>query len=143
MHYLQAIKNLQQLKRELPKIVGNEMVNDALDNIRAQREIDGQPMKPRKPGSTRNRGRSLLVDTGRGRRSIDDKVEGMKVKLQAEEYMVAHNEGVNKTVSARSRKGKTFSRKMNLPQRKYAGKSKKLDERIGKVIQNKIVKALT
>src|SRR5687767_14307686 len=101
----QAIRNLQQLKRELNTIVGNEMVNHSLDNIRDEKDIHGKPMKPRKPGSVRNLGRNLLVDTGRGRRSIKDKASGNTVSLTAEVYMVAHNEGVNKTVSARSRKG--------------------------------------
>jgi phage gpG-like protein len=134
----QAIRNLQQLKRELNTIVGNEMVNQALDNIRDEKDVRGMPMKPRKPGSVRNIGRKLLVDTGRGRRSIKDKATGNTVSLTAEDYMVAHNEGVNKTVSARSRKGTVYTKKMNLPQREFAGVPQ---DRINKVIANRIAKA--
>lgn len=142
MHYLQAIANLQSLKQRLPTLVGNELVNDALDNIRLERDINGQPMKPRSPKAKRNTGRKLLVDTGEGRRSIRAKRTGNTVKLEANDYMVAHNEGVNKTVSVRSRKGRTFSRKMNLPQREFA-LGKKSIERAETVIGKEIIKALT
>lgn len=138
-----AIQRLLQLKADIPKIVGNEMVNAALDNIRDQKDINGLPFKPRRARSARNQGRAILVDTGRGRRSIDDKVTGDKVSLTAEEYMVAHNEGVSKTVTARSSRGRTFSRKMNLPQRQFTGESDAHTDRINKVIANKIVNALT
>lgn len=142
-HWQIAVQRLQQLKEDLGKIAGNEMVNDALDNIRAERDINGAPMKPRKPGTRRNSGRSLLVDTSRGRRSIRHKEENTRVKLLGEEYMVAHNEGVNRTVSARSRRGKSFTRRMNLPKREYAGDSPKLRSRINKIVANRIVRALT
>lgn len=138
-----AVQRLLQLKADVPKIVGNEMVNYALDNIREQKDINGMSFKPRNPRSPRNTGRAILVDTGRGRRSIADKIAGDKVSVTAEDYMVAHNEGVNKTVTARSRRGRTFSRKMNLPQRQFTGESDKQTDRINRVIAGKIVQALT
>lgn len=119
------------------------MVNYALDNIRAQKDIHGAPLKPRKPGASRNQGRSILIDTGRGRRSIQDKSAGDKVFLVAEEYMIAHNEGSNKTISARSSRGRSYSRKMNLPQRQFTGKSDAQTAKINKVVKNRIIKALT
>lgn len=143
MHYLQAIANLEALKTRLTTLAGNEMVNEALDNIRQEKDINGQPMKPRSPKAKRNRGRRLLVDTGEGRRSIRQKISGTKVGLIANDYMVAHNEGVNKTVSVRSRKGRTFSRKMNLPQREFTGESRKQTERIERVIASQILKAVS
>lgn len=141
-HWTEAVKKLEALKREVPVIAGNEMVNFALDNIKNE-SWEGRPYKKRKPGSKRDSGRKLLVDTGRGRRSIDDKITGTRVSLTAIDYMVAHNEGVNKTVSARSRKGKSYSRKMNLPQRQFTGESRSQTERIEKVIQQRIIQALT
>lgn len=139
-----AIRKLEQLRADIPKLTGNEMVNFALDNIRSETDIRGQKMKPRKRGTRRNTGRGLLVDTGAGRRSIQvESANQQSVKLTANEYMQAHNEGVNRTVSARSRRGKTFSRKMNLPQRQYTGKSDKQTERIQRIIANRIVAALT
>lgn len=143
MNWKVAVQRLQQLKADLPKIVGNEMVNYALDNIRAQKDINGTAFKARSPKARRNTGRAILVDTGRGRRSIDSKVTGERVKLTAEEYMIAHNEGVNKSVTARSSRGRTFTRKMNLPQRQFTGKSDGQTGQINKVVANRIVKALT
>lgn len=143
MHWRVAIQRLQQVKADLHRLVGNEMVNESLDNIRKQKDIHGKPLKARSPKAPRNQGRSILVNTGRGRRSIRHKAVGTSVKLEAEEYMVAHNQGVNKTVSARSRRGRNYSRKMNLPQRQFSGESRKQTERINKVIANRIAKALT
>lgn len=143
----EAIKKLEALKASLPKLVGNEMVNFALDNIRSE-SFEGKKWKPRKPGTKRNSGRNLLVDTGRGRRSIRiSKSSTLKTELDAIDYMQAHNEGVKKTVSVRgySRKGrsvKPHSMKMNLPQRQFTGVSNEQTRRINLVIQQQIIKAL-
>jgi phage gpG-like protein len=143
MHYLQAIANLEALKLNLSTLVGNELVNEALDNIRLEKDINGMPLKPRSAKAKRNRGRKLLVDSGEGRRSIRSKKSGNTIKLEARDYMVAHNEGVNKTVSVRSRKGRTFSRKMNLPQREFSGDSPKQRKRIDQLIARQIIKAVS
>ena len=140
--YKEAIRRLELLKSQITKITGNEMVNFALDNIRTG-SWEGRKWQPRNAKARRNQGRALLVDTGRGRRSIDDKIEGDTVKLVAEEYMVAHNEGVNETVSVRGGRRKAHTRKMKLPQRQFTGDSDKQTERINKIIANKIVQALT
>jgi hypothetical protein len=142
-HWTDAVRKLEELKRNLPILVGNEMVNTALDNIRKETDIDGKPMQKRSAKAKRNTGRNLLVDTGRGRRSIKDVSNGDTIQLTAEDYMIAHNEGVDKTVSARSRKGKTYSRKMKLPKRQFTGESAAQTERINKTIANAIVKALS
>ena len=142
MNYKEAIRKLEQLKTQIATITGNEMVNFALDNIRAG-SWEGQRWQPRDAKARRNAGRALLVDTGRGRRSIDDKITGDQVKLVAEEYMVAHNEGVKKTVSVRGGKRKAHTRHMNLPQRQFTGESDRQTERINKIIANRIVQSLT
>jgi phage gpG-like protein len=148
----QSIKNLEALRAKVPKIVANEMVNYALDNIRKGVDVRGKPFKPRKPGSQRNIGRGPLVDTGEGRRSIEARADATGATLTANKYMQAHNDGVNKTVSVRSftrtRKGRSesvrgFSRQMNLPQRQFTGKSDAQTERIEKIIQQLILKAVT
>lgn len=139
----EAIRKIQQLKADIPKLTGNEMVNFALDNIRTE-SWEGKKWAPRKAGSRRNSGRGLLVDTGAGRRSIRIARSNSQVtELTANEYMQAHNEGVNRTVSARSRRGKTYSRRMNLPKRQYTGKSDKQTARIERVIANRLIAALT
>ena len=56
------------------------------------------------------------------RRSIKSYIEGDSIVFTSSTpYAAAHNEGVNKRVSVRSKKGKTFTRKMNLPQRQFIG----------------------
>lgn len=144
MNWQDAVRNLQQLKADIPKITGNEMVNFALDNIRTETDIHGKRMKPRKANARRNSGRGLLVDTGAGRRSIRIARSNQDfTELTANEYMQAHNEGVNRTVTSRSRRGKTFSRRMNLPKRQFTGKSDKQTARIERVIANRVIAALT
>lgn len=142
-HWKDAIKRLEAVKQKIPTITGNEMVNFALDNI--QRESwEGKKWAPRKPGTKRNQGRKLLVDTGKGRRSIHvSKSSLTRTEIEAVDYMEAHNEGVHKTVNARSRKGKEYTIKMNLPQRQWTGKSSEQTNRIETVIKQEIVKALT
>ncbi len=139
----QSIKNLQALKTQLPKLAANEMVNDALDNIKKQQDIYGAPLKKRKPGSKRDQGRAVLVDTGDGRRSLRGVPDGRGAHLEGIDYMIAQNEGVHETVSKRSRKGKSFTVHMNLPQRKFSGDAPSLRDRIDKVVANRIVQALT
>ena len=151
-----AIARLQALKRNVRKIAANELVNYALDNIKRQRDINGMPLRKRKPGSPRDAGRAILVDTGDGRRSIQASVTATGAQLTANEYMVAHNEGatVRGTFRVRQhtrRRGgraqtvKAHSRTVNftLPQRAFAGKSREQINRIEKAIANQIIKALT
>lgn len=148
----QSIANLTALKREVPTIAANEMVNFALDNIRTGKDINGNAFQPRKAGAPRNRGRAILVDTGDGRRSISARVDANGATLTANEYMQAHNTGVSKPVTVRSHtrrsrgrshKVSSHSRTMNLPARTFAGDSPKQRERIQKVIAQRITQALT
>lgn len=149
-HWTETVKKLERLKSNLELIAANEMVNDALDNIRAE-SYEGRKWKKRKAGAPRNEGRGLLVDSGAGRRSINAKKTAPgKASLTANDYMQAHNEGVQQNVNvrahSRTRKGRTsnvksFTRDMNLPERRFSGKGKKLIKRIEKVFANEIVKA--
>jgi hypothetical protein len=97
-----AIRNLQRLKAEIQTIAGSEMVNTALDNIRKGVDYLGSALKPRSAKAKRNKGRAILVDTGTGRRSIRYMVSGQFVNITAVDYMIAHNEGVSKTVTVRA-----------------------------------------
>jgi hypothetical protein len=141
-HWTEAIRRLQQLKADLTKIAGSEMVSYALDNIRKE-TWEGRRWQRRKPGTRRDSGRGLLVDTGEGRRSIEYAASGTQANLTVNEYMQAHNEGVRRPVTVRNRGGGTHTRNMNLPQRQFAGKSKELDSRIASTILKRIIKALT
>lgn len=89
----ETIAKLRQFQAEMPILVGNEMVNYALDNMRAE-GYDGEKWPPRKSNAPRNQGRRLLVDTGDGERSIRIVTQtATLVELSANEYMEAHNTG--------------------------------------------------
>lgn len=89
----EAIAKLRQFQSEMPVLVGNEMVNYALDNMRAE-GYDGEKWLPRKSSAPRNEGRRLLLDTGDGERSIRiTKQTPTLVELSANIYMEAHNTG--------------------------------------------------
>lgn len=155
-HWTVSVARLEQFKKDLPKLVGNEMVNYALDNMDAE-AFDGKKWPARKPGAPRNQGRKLLVDSGDGRRSIGiQKATQSEVQLTANEYMQAHNEGetIRGTYMVRShtrnRGGKTIdvsahSRTVNftLPERRFSGKSAVQTRRIQAMISKGIIKALT
>lgn len=143
MDYRKLISVLQQFKREMPTLVGNEMVNYALDNMRAE-GIDGKPWPRRKAGAARDEGRRLLIDTGQGERSIRIvRKNSAVVEVAANEYMEAHNTGatINTTANVRShtrtRAGRTeqvsaHTRQVNftLPQRTFLAPTDALFKRI-------------
>jgi phage gpG-like protein len=133
-----------------PLLAGNEAVNFALDNFKRQGFMGNtfMPWQSRKVGwkKDKRKGRSLLVDTGRLKRSIritklnkDSVTIGSDVK-----YAKAHNEGASITV-VQSVKGftrkngsnvKAHSRRVNIriPKRQFIGNSPFLEARIKKVI---------
>lgn len=150
----QTIRLLEQAKRDLPVLVGNEMVNFAQDNILAE-SFDGRGWPARRANAPRNEGRGLLRDTGTGFRSIQFKRRGRYVYLQAIIYMVAHNEGARIAgtfqvrAHQRTRRGRTESvrahtRTVNfrLPKRTFAAYSPRLDRRIGTALELYLKKRL-
>jgi phage gpG-like protein len=151
--YKVVIARLQQFKRDIPVLVGNEMVNYALDNLRAQAYL-GVPYAQRKAGSKRNSGRRLLIDTGDGERSIRISASNSNyVELTANDYMEAHNTGVNKSVTVRShrrtRKGRathevaSHERTMKLPTRTFIAPDNVLDKRILKTLEIRFKKIVS
>lgn len=144
MHYTKAISALRKLKSEMPTLVANEMVNFALDNLEAEKDVHGAPLKPRKSTAPRNHGRRILKDKGDGDRSIRiSKKTASVVEITANEYMEAHNIGahINTTANVRAhsrrRKGRVeqvsaHQRKVDiqLPQREFFAPSPELDKRI-------------
>lgn len=90
--YRTVIKRLEAAKAKLPKVVGAVMVEHATNNIRSG-GFEGKPYTPRKAGSARDAGRQILIDTGRGLRSIRFSVTKPYVNVMMEVYMIAHNEG--------------------------------------------------
>lgn len=66
------IKKLERFKQNIPKVIGNEVKNFALQAFKNQGFSDTgyEPWSPRKNERKIDKGRALLVKTGRLRRSI-------------------------------------------------------------------------
>jgi phage gpG-like protein len=147
MHYKQFIDRLRQFRKEILPIAGNEIVNFAQDNIRAE-GFDGKKWQPRNPNAPRNDGRGLLIDKGDGVRSIRVVEENDQfVAVSANEYMEAHNTGaeISGTFSVKShtrrRAGRTetvkaHTRTVNtkLPTRTFLASGDALNKRILKAL---------
>jgi phage gpG-like protein len=98
----------------LPRKVGAEVVNFSLDNFKRQGFLGNavQPWQPRKVVTRRNAGRDILVQSGRGRRSIrimsastDTVIVGSNLP-----YMKAHNEGFRGTVTVKAHERLKFTK---------------------------------
>jgi hypothetical protein len=151
-HWQKVIAGLRKFKSQLPTLVGNEVVYFALDNLDAQVDAYGLPLKRRKPGATRDAGRRILKDTGDGDRSIHvSRKTPSLVEVTANEYMIAHNAGAVITSTAqvrkhtRNRKGRTenvmaHTRRVNitLPARTFLAPSGQLSTRLTGVLSKRL-----
>ena len=141
-----------------PLLAGNEAVNFTLDNFKRQGFLGNtfEPWKTRKVGwvKDKRKGRAVLVDTGRLRRSIritklnqDSVTIGSDVK-----YARAHNEGASigviQSVRGFTRKNgqsvKAHTRRINvrIPKRQFIGNSPYLNARIKRVISAAFLKEI-
>jgi len=162
MEPAEGIKLLEQKFKSvlprLPLLAGNEAVNFALDNFKRQGFLGHafQPWAIRKVGwkKDRRKGRNLLIDTGRLRRSIrivsltqTSVTVGSDVK-----YAKAHNEGLRigliQTVKGFTRKNgsevKPHTRRIDqrIPRRQFLGESPYLNARIVRVFTAEFMKSL-
>ena len=135
---------LKRLQSTLLIQVGNEAINFVKDNFRNQSFDTGEgglAWAKRKKGAKRD-DRPILVDTGKLKGGIRKTIQGNTVTISvappADEYAAVHNEGYEGTQRVTSRKGKTFSRKVKMPERRFIGDSKALDRRLRGVIDNGI-----
>jgi phage gpG-like protein len=120
---------LQDLKVEL---------TDKFDKNFSQGGFFGGRWQPKKDGSA-----SHLIKKGALRRSIKSTIQGNAlVFTSSKPYAAAHNEGVNKSVTAKSKKGKTFSRKMNLPQRQFIGVYPGMEKTVERIAKRVIAEEL-
>lgn len=100
---------LQKAVLQLPTILANHAVNVTKDNF-AKQGFQNQSLeawKPRAINAVRNKGRALLVDTGRLKRSIRVlSVSGLKATYGSAgvPYAAAHNNGFKGTVNVKSHK---------------------------------------
>lgn len=107
-------KRLRAVLPSLPLLVGNEMVNFVKDRFRHGnwRGNTIEPWKARAAKAKRNKGRALLIDSGRLRRSIritkrsnDAVAVGTDVP-----YARAHNEGFERTVQVKAHDRKKYGK---------------------------------
>lgn len=111
----------------LPRILGNAAVNHFKDSWKNQGFDDNivTPWKPTKPNK-KNRGRAILVRTGRLRRSFDYyPTLNRVIVINDTPYSVYHNYGTKR-----------------LPQRRFMGRSRTLDEKSGAIIMRMMRAAL-
>jgi phage gpG-like protein len=157
-------KNLAQTFRELPAIMGEEMVNyslDAFDKEAWDNQKWPKRKDPTKWGKRDDTSRRLLVKTLKLKRSIrigqmiEDRII-MNVGGADVPYARVHNEGwtgtVAQTVDAHLRRGKggkvtrvkEFSRtiKQDMPKRQFVGTTPELKDRIKKIVMQEIFKNL-
>lgn len=156
-------KPLAEALRRLPPILGEEVVNFAHDNFdrQAWQGVDWEKRKnPTKWGKRDEEGRSLLVKTGKLRRSIRvSQILQDRVKITAGgadvPYAKAHNEGFSGRVvqnvnpfTRRTKKGKIsgvsgFTRVIhqNIPKRQFISSDKEAPE-LGRRLREISVKEL-
>lgn len=110
----------------LPKKLGNEAVNHFKDNWRKQ-GFDDQVVNPWKNRKRLDAGRAILVKSGRLRRSFTVNIEGVNriYVVNPTPYGIYHNYGTKR-----------------LPQRKFMGRSRNLDEKSGVLIMRMMKQAL-
>jgi phage gpG-like protein len=162
---------------DLPVKVGTLAVNFTKQRFREQAWIDNatEPWRRRKPGTKRNRGRALLVDTGRLRRANRIIRTGhLSVTIGNDTpYAGVHNQGFNGVVTIPPHSRKKFkrdrvetgkltkkgntrkqtvvsvigeipvkghTRRLNIPQRKFMGRSYYLSRQIERLIAAEINK---
>lgn len=156
----QVVKNYQRLKGRMTRILGTEAVAFAKDNFRKQgfEEFPGRvkKWKPRRKGAPRDKGRALLVDTGKLKRSVRvTRTTATQVHIGSDvAYARIHNEGGLVTGIAKVRQhirrlrggGATtvsaHTRKVNyrMPRRQYIGPSDELNRRFNQRISKELYK---
>ena len=172
-NYDSIARKLQQLNDRLPILIGNEVVNFALDNFEKQGFDTGSGVRKWDERGGRSNidprpGGKILVGKqgGRLRRSIRrTRTTKSSVDVGSDEpYAGIHNEGgrITVTVTPRSRRffwamyyqtGEVYWKWMALtkkkmmtikmPERRFLGNSKALERRIIKLIERELQKCFT
>ncbi|MBN8668758.1 MAG: phage virion morphogenesis protein [Chitinophagales bacterium] len=133
-------KKLKRGLATLPTVIGTEAVSWFKDRFRQQNWVDrsAQPWAPRKSTGRKSLGRAILTNTGylkRSPRIISTSANRARVGTNVP-YAKVHNEGYSGTVTVNEHKrttlfGKkvkpysvpTYTRKMNIPRRRFIGNS--------------------
>lgn len=158
-HPNDVLRQWNQFQRQIGTIAGGTAVKWFKGNFKAQGfRMDRATVKwkARSSGAKRNRGRSILVDTGRLRRSIRIVRKGPHWAVVGTDvpYAAAHNSGLRKTGTAqvnnyfrRSRKGKLHQVKphkrklnINIPKRQFLGNSEGLNREIAREFTKRLAR---
>lgn len=127
------INALKALKTELPIILANDCVNFFKQSFRKQGWDDGglQKWQPRK-NNEGNKGKAILTQSGDLKNSIVAELATFnKIKIVSKlPYSAIHNEGL---------KGRAFGKhSFKMPKRKFMGKSRTLENKLKKKIEDKL-----
>ena len=120
---------VKNLRRDIPQGTSTLAVGWFRESFRRQGFTDTgfRRWKKRKPSAKRNKGRAILTDTGRLKRSIrKERVTLRQTRIVSKlPYSARHNEGLD-----------------GMPERKFMGESQKLERKMLKFIYKSIDKAL-
>lgn len=150
---------LRQRETAIMRRVATNTVNYSKQAFRKQ-AWDGKKWPQRKPDATRNKGRALLIDSGRMRNATRFKASSnTAVIYNTTPYAPAHNKGMtlHPRVTAKMKgfawamykktgqgkwKGLALTNKSQLtvkiPQRKFVGDSRQLRRQNGRIIEQEI-----
>lgn len=163
-------RELDRTLTALPGKVGTVIVNWSKSRFRFQNWVDGsdQPWQPRNKNAKRNKGRAILISSGRLRRSIRPlSINRNSVTVGSDvPYAAAHNDGVDQQVQVSAHKRRSFKkvevygitsrvkhkvkavsgihevssfkRNMRLPRRRFLGDSVNLNQSIQRTIYTEI-----
>lgn len=123
---------------QLPQVMGTIAMNYFKDSFKRQgwRDRSLTPWAKRKAGSPRNKGRAILISSGRLRNSIriQQADPRMTVIATSVPYAEAHNEEVNKTVAVKRYTRHTYTReKEQYTTRKGTTRSRTLRKQSGDI----------
>ena len=116
------IAEFKAQRKNLPKVLGNAAVKHFQDNFRREGFLDNSLSKwaRRKRETKRSRGKKILQNTGRLRRSVKrltTRFGRIEIGTRGVDYATVHNEGLG-----------------NMPKRQFIGDSAKLDKLLKKRI---------
>lgn len=124
----EAIKQFNAIIPVMVNDMGQIALNTANQSFRDQGFTD-EAKEPWQPRKRSDRGRAILIKTGRGRRSIRKQKRGKyRVDILSVGYMKVHNEGL------RSGRGRGFK----MPKRQYIGNSATMNRKIKEKLQQRI-----
>lgn len=120
-----SIRRYDQGRARLPVQIANNAINHFKDSFRKQ-GFEDEMVKPWKPRRKVDRGRAILVRTGRLRRSFSSAITPRKIVIINDTpYSIYHNEGTKR-----------------MAQRRFMGESHVLNEKNGIMIMRMIKRAL-